>query len=81
MKVAEDLATAVSTAFWFWAKFKGEDLNRKIDRYYEEGAKSGLNSEALDDDVVRRLTKIINGGDRGLSERQNLLKKIKKEMQ
>ncbi|MGS0573858.1 glycoside hydrolase family 19 protein [Xanthomonas oryzae] len=81
MKVAEDLATAVSTAFWFWTKFKGEDLNRKIDRYYEEGAKSGLNSEALDDDVVRRLTKIINGGDRGLSERQNLLKKIKKEMQ
>ncbi|PPV04652.1 hypothetical protein XBLMG947_4142 [Xanthomonas bromi] len=81
MKVAEDLATAVNTAFWFWAKFKGEDLNRKIDRYYEEGTKSGLTSEALDDDVVRRLTKIINGGDRGLAERQNLLKKIKKEMQ
>lgn len=72
---------AVNVSFWFWTIFKGENLNKKIDRYYQElNAQGGLSVEQIDDEVVRKITKVVNGGDTHLAERQALFKKIKGEL-
>jgi predicted chitinase len=72
---------AVNVSFWFWTVFKGENLNKKIDRYYQElNAQGGLSVEQIDDEVVRKITKVVNGGDTHLAERQALFKKIKGEL-
>lgn len=74
--VASDLSLAVDSAFWFWARFKGEHINTMIDRYYEEAERSGMTGDALENEVVRRVTRVVNGGDRGLAERQALYRRI-----
>lgn len=79
MLVSSDLTTAIDSAFWFWTKFKGENINTKIDRYYAE-LSGTLSDEALHDEVVKRVTTVVNGGDRGLSERQTLFNKIREKL-
>ena len=48
-----------------------------IDRFYDEGEVSGFTGTALDNEVVRRVTRVVNGGDRGLAERQTLFVRIR----
>ncbi|TWI04673.1 putative chitinase [Luteimonas cucumeris] len=79
MLVSSDLTTVIDSAFWFWTKFKGENINAKTDRYYAE-LSGTLSDEALHDEVVKRITKVVNGGDRGLSERQTLFKRIREKL-
>jgi predicted chitinase len=79
--ICRSIAQAVNVSFWFWTKFKGESLNQKIDRYYRElKANGGLSVEQMDAEVVRKVTKIVNGGSNHLEERQALFKKIKREL-
>ncbi|MCJ8170432.1 glycoside hydrolase family 19 protein, partial [Atopomonas sediminilitoris] len=76
--VARNMELAISASLWFWTVFKGESLNKKIDRYYQElSSQSGLSEAQKDDEVVRRVTKIVNGGRRGLEARQQLFRVIK----
>jgi|GEM_PF-1249247 len=78
--LCEDISHAVNVSFWFWTKFKGENLNSKIDRYYIELESEDMSEEDKDKEVVRRITKIVNGGDNHLHERQALFKKIKEAL-
>lgn len=79
--ISRSIEHAVNVSFWFWTIFKGENLNKKIDRYYQElNAQGGLSVEQIDDEVVRKITKVVNGGDNHLAERQALFKKIKGEL-
>ncbi|KPW50986.1 Glycoside hydrolase, family 19 [Pseudomonas syringae pv. philadelphi] len=79
--ISQSIEHAVNVSFWFWTIFKGENLNKKIDRYYQElNAQGGLSAEQIDDEVVRKITKVVNGGSNHLAERQALFKKIKGEL-
>ncbi|MHC8303363.1 glycoside hydrolase family 19 protein [Pseudomonas sp. PB3P13] len=79
--VSQSIEHAVKVSFWFWTVFKGENLNKKIDRYYQElNAQGGLSVEEIDNEVVRKITKVVNGGANHLAERQALFKKIKGEL-
>ncbi|WP_024643727.1 glycoside hydrolase family 19 protein [Pseudomonas syringae] len=79
--ISQSIEHAVNVSFWFWTIFKGENLNKKIDRYYQElNAQGGLSVEQIDDEVVRKVTKVVNGGSNHLAERQALFKKIKGEL-
>nr|WP_298138689.1 hypothetical protein [uncultured Pseudomonas sp.] len=78
--LCESISHAVDVSFWFWTKFKGENLNSKIDRYYAELDEGSMSSEDKDKEVVRRITKVVNGGDNHLHERQALFKKIKEAL-
>lgn len=61
---------------------QGGNLNTKIDEYYQElSGRIDMSEAQKDDEVVRRITKIVNGGARGLSERQQLFKKIRAQLQ
>jgi predicted chitinase len=79
--IGRDMKTAISASLWYWTIFKGENLNKKIDRYYQElSTRTDLTEPKKDEEVVRLITKIVNGGDRGLSERQTLFKKIREQL-
>jgi predicted chitinase len=79
--ICRSIEQAVNVSFWFWTKFKGESLNQKIYRYYQELKANGeLSVEQMDAEVVRKVTKIVNGGSNHLEERQALFKKIKREL-
>lgn len=79
--LSQSIEHAVNVSFWFWTIFKGESLNKKIDRFYQElNAQGNLTIEQIDDEVVRKVTKVVNGGSNHLAERQALFKKIKGEL-
>ncbi len=78
--LCEDIDHAVNVSFWFWTIFKGENLNSKIDRYYSELDGGNMSTEEKDNEVVRKITKVVNGGSNHLAERQALFKKIKGEL-
>lgn len=79
--LSRSIEHAVNVSFWFWTIFKGENLNKKIDRYYQElNAQGNMSAEQIDDEVVRKITKVVNGGSNHLAERQALFKKIKGEL-
>lgn len=78
--LCESIDHAVNASFWFWTIFKGENLNSKIDRYYFELNTTDMPAEEKDKEVVRRITKVVNGGSNHLHDRQALFKKIKETL-
>jgi predicted chitinase len=79
--LSQSIEHAVNVSFWFWTVFKGENLNKKIDRFYQElNAQGGMTVEQMDAEVVRKITKVVNGGANHLAERQELFRKIKGEL-
>uniref|UniRef100_A4XNG6 Glycoside hydrolase, family 19 n=1 Tax=Ectopseudomonas mendocina (strain ymp) TaxID=399739 RepID=A4XNG6_ECTM1 len=79
--IGRNMNMAINASLWFWTIFKGENLNAKIERYYQElSGNASMSETQKDEEVVRRITAIVNGGDRGLSERKQLFKKIREQL-
>ncbi|POA49668.1 hypothetical protein C1893_04120 [Pseudomonas sp. MPR-ANC1] len=76
--LSEQIEHAVNASVWFWVKYK--NLNARIDQYYDSLKNSGKTQEEIDAEVVRLVTRKVNGGATHLGERQQLFKKINEAM-
>ncbi|QDF28502.1 glycoside hydrolase family 19 protein [Halarcobacter anaerophilus] len=77
--ISSSLEYAIDASCWFWTKFKGDNyFNKLIDRKEEEYKNMAENDK--NDLIVKYITKKVNGGTRGLAERQALFKKVIKEL-
>jgi predicted chitinase len=76
--LSEEIEHAVNASVWFWVKYK--NLNARIDQYYDSLKNSGKTQEEIDAEVVRLVTRKVNGGATHLAERQQLFKKINEAM-
>lgn len=79
--LASNIEYSIDSSCFFWTKFKGNNyFNKLIDKIETDPKNSSLTRKQKDDLIVKRVTKKVNGGYRGLAERQKLFQKIKKEM-